>query len=116
MQKKLKGYKDRASRMQAEDVGMQPDPNSTAEPHVQGNFFFHFLGLVKFPTLTELENCQRPYPFIPAYVLQTMALHQCSVPPEEATLELLEAPKDAEAEAGGKDGGSKDKKMMVIND
>lgn len=113
MQKKLKGYKDMTSRMQAKQPGMEYGPSNMVEPLVKGNMFFHFPGLVKFPTLTELNKCQKPYPFIHACSLQTVAMHQCNDPLEEVTLELLEAPTQAEDE--GKDGGS-DGKLMVINE
>lgn len=111
VQKRLKGYKDKESRIQAEQGGMESGPTNLKQPSAEGNMLFHFPGPVKFPTLTELENGQNTYPIIPANVLQAVAIQECSVPPEEVTLEQLEAP--STAEAGGK--GSSSMVATIVN-
>lgn len=113
MKKKLQGYKNETSRVSSEAMVMHEGPGNQGEITAKGSLFFHFPGPVKFPTLTELEICENPYPFIPTYVLQAVALHQCSVPPEEVTRKLLEAP--TQDEDGGKD-GRPEARNLVINE
>jgi hypothetical protein len=54
-----------------------PDPLHRAHLRV---FLSLFLGLVKFPSVTDLEKLSSPYPLISAVALQEKAA-QCGVPP-----------------------------------
>lgn len=96
LKKNVDGYKSVAHRrnniayLQAPtEAGVSKE--ATSMQAVKGNMLFSFPGLVKFPTLADLEKCKKPYPLIPPSVLQEMTMKQCSVPPEEVTLKLLDA-------------------------
>jgi hypothetical protein len=58
-----------------------------------GNVFSSFPGPVKFPTLIDLEKCEKSYPEIHADIIQEVAVKTCSVP-LEVPIELLKSRKE----------------------
>jgi hypothetical protein len=63
--------------------------SDSATNHLKGNVSSSFPRPVKFPTLTDLEKSEQPYPKISAETIQEVAMEQCGIPPEEVQLELL---------------------------
>jgi hypothetical protein len=63
--------------------------SDSATNHLKGNVSSSFPSPVKFPTLTDVEKSEQPYPKISAETIQEVAMKQCGIPPEEVQLELL---------------------------
>jgi hypothetical protein len=59
-----------------------------------GNVFSSFPRSVKFPTLTDLEKCEKSYPGIHADIIQEVPVKTCSVPLEVVPIELLKSKKE----------------------
>jgi hypothetical protein len=59
-----------------------------------GNVFSSFPGPVKFPTLIDLEKCEKSYPEIHADIIQEVVVKTRSVPLEVVPIELLKSRKE----------------------
>lgn len=87
----LDGHKVPTQHQDVQDQAADHISDQSAQQLATSNILSSFPGPVKFPTLTDLEKCDKAYPEIPAIILQELAVMSCSVPPEEVQLELLMA-------------------------
>jgi hypothetical protein len=112
LQSLMDGHKQPASA--ADRQTKRPSKLSSSSMHTasKGNILSLFPGPVKFPTLTELDQTEGPYPVIPTEMLQERA-RLCGVPREEVTPELLQS---KATEEGQKEGSSAHGNPQIPNE